>query len=623
MERVATVTGAVVVPIPKADGSYHGLALFYTHAAAGGIGPDELREHLAGLLPEYLVPRRVQQAGAFPQLANGKIDRRALAATVRAEDPGHGPEEVLAGTAAEVADAFRTVLEVTRVPDGVSFFELGGSSLDAARLCQQLDERLGAAVQPSQIFRTPTVRRLAEWLDATARTDATATDAVPGLNPGEILLPPEQAGFLFAAAHDKDGLGGMCRLTWWLRGRVDLDALEAAAGDVHARHQALYARYLIRDNAIGYAVVPDDPGAAELIRLPDAPDEESATAAWLAAAFTPLSVRDGKVWRCAAVRARDTGRVLFGLVAHHVAFDGASETILAADLSFAYAARLAGHAPRFAAPAATVAEVSADHRRVLSRVDLAAQEAYWEDQLELLEPLELPGRDDNDRNAGPGYSAARTLTGAELARWDERARALGTTRFAVLAAQFGLVLRALTGQDDITVKVPAARRGSAVLATAVSCRVNLLYLRFWPPHQESDGGLLERAVASTDDALAAQETGGAQLARTVVLTGGGAALRPMPSFLTQDDPDPRLRLPGCTAELYRIGSPTMFTELELDVRTTTAGALITATVRTDRIPPTVADQVADSYADALRRGPAGPAARPADPITPEDTPCAY
>ncbi|MCX5382511.1 AMP-binding protein [Streptomyces sp. NBC_00083] len=623
VERVATVTGAAVVPVPKPDGSYHGLALFYTRAAAGA-GPDELRRRLAELLPEYLVPRRIQLVDRFPQLANGKVDRRDLAARVRPErEHPAGPAESFEGTAALVADGFRTVLDTDRVPGDVSFFELGGSSLEAARLCQHLDAVLGAAVQPSQIFRTPTVRRLAAWLDATARSAEAADAPVPGLEPGEILLPPEQSGFLFAAAHDKDGLGGLCRMTWWIEGPLDLDALTRAVGDVHLRHQALHARYLIRNNEIGYAVVPERPADAEMIRLADAPDERAAATAWLAAALTPLRVRDARVWRCAAVRADETGRTLFGLVAHHAAFDGASETVLAADLSLAYTARLAGRAPAFPAPAATLAEVSADHRRVMARVDLAAQAEYWEDHLELQEPLELPGRADNDLNAGPGYSPTLTVTHTELARWDERARELGTTRFALLAAQFGLVLRELTGQDDIAVKVPVARRGSEVLASAVTCRVDLLFLRFWPPHKDSGAGLLEQAAAHVDEALAAQETGGAQLARTVVLTGGGESLRPMPSFLMQDDPDPRLELPLCTAELSRIGAPTMFTELELDVRITPDGALITASVRTDRIPAEIADRVVTDYTGRLRRGPAARAEAPAAPLTSKDTSCVY
>lgn len=172
VERVATVTGAAVVPLPKPDGSYHGLALFYTRVDETGVGPEELRERLTSLLPEYLVPRHVHRLDRFPLLANGKLDRRELAARARPERthsdaPPAEDTPVLEGTAGVVAEAFRTVLDAGPVPPDASFFELGGSSLEAARLCQHLDEALGAAVQLSQIFRTPTVRGLADWLDAT------------------------------------------------------------------------------------------------------------------------------------------------------------------------------------------------------------------------------------------------------------------------------------------------------------------------------------------------------------------------------------------------------------------------------------------------------------------------
>ncbi|MFI6682251.1 AMP-binding protein [Streptomyces sp. NPDC050485] len=622
VERVATVTGAAVVPMPRPDGSYHGLALFYTRADAGGLGPDELRERLAALLPEYLVPRRVHLLDRFPLLANGKLDRRELAARAEPEHPRRDAgAPALEGTAAVVAEAFRAVLDAGPVPADASFFELGGSSLDAARLCQHLDAVLGAAVQPSQIFRTPTVVRLAEWLDATARGAAEAAAEPSDPVPGEIALAPQQAGFLWAAAHDTTGIGGLCRLTWWLTGPVDRAALELAAGDVHLRHQALHAQYVIREQR-ALAVLPERPHQVEFRHLPDAADEPAAVGQWLAAAFTPLAVAEGRVWRCATLRSRDTGRTLFGLVAHHCAFDGASETVLAADLSFAYAARAEGRAPRFPAPAATLAEVAADRRRALSRVDLAAQRAFWEDLLDEPEPLRLPGRTDSEPTAGPKYARTHRISPDELARWDTRAREFGTTRFALLAALFGAVLRELGGQDDITVKVPVARRGSGVLATAVSCRVDLIYLRFWPPGRRRDGAGLRAAVASTDAALAAQEIGGAALDHILVWSGGSEALPSMPTFLMQDDPDPALQLPGCDAELLRIDSPAMSTELELDVRIGGAGADVTATVRTDRLPATVADAVADAFTAAVRRGPANADDAPAA-AHPEDPSCAY
>ncbi|MGV9567480.1 AMP-binding protein [Streptomyces sp. NPDC003480] len=614
VERVPTVTGAAVVPLPKPDGSYHGLTLFYTGADQAGINPGELRERLAALLPEYLVPRHVHRLDRFPLLANGKLDRRELAERARSQrspDPGAGAA-ALDGTARTVAEAFRAVLGTGPVPEHASFFELGGSSLDAARLCRHLDEALDAAVQLSQIFRTPTVRGLADRLDAMPRAAAEPSGPGPDDMSGEVVLPPQQAGFLWASAHDSTGIGGLCRLTWWISGPVDRAALELAVGDVHLRHQALYARYVLREQT-ALAVLPERPSGAEFLHLPDADDEAAAVQQWLAAAFTPLGVGQGRVWRCAALRSRDTGRTLFGLVAHHAAFDGASETVVAADLAFAYAARAEGREPRFPAPAASLTEVAADHRRALSHADLAAQRAFWEDLLDEPEPLRLPGRTGSALSAGPKHARSLPLRGDELALWDARARALGTTRFALLAALFGVVLRELSGGRDITVKVPVARRGSSVLRTAVTCRVDLVYLRFWPPGAETGTDALTSAVTSTDASLAALELGGAALDHILVWSGGSEALPSMPTFLMQDDPDPVLELPLCETELLRIDSPVMGTELELDVRLRGTGADVTATVRTDRLPADLADAVVTAYAEAVRRGPADLPSHPEDP----------
>ncbi|GAA2457847.1 AMP-binding protein [Streptomyces mauvecolor] len=110
VERVAPVTGAAVVPMPRPDGSYHGLALFYTRADPDGPDPGELRERLAALLPDHLVPRRVRLLDRFPLLPNGKLDRRELVARTRpkdvrshaaaTDDPTHSTEAVQHGLAA-------------------------------------------------------------------------------------------------------------------------------------------------------------------------------------------------------------------------------------------------------------------------------------------------------------------------------------------------------------------------------------------------------------------------------------------------------------------------------------------------------------------------------------------
>ncbi|WP_051716147.1 amino acid adenylation domain-containing protein [Streptomyces bikiniensis] len=76
------------VTVPVVDGNPV-LAAHYT--ARGPVTPGELRAHLAGSLPEAMVPRRLTELDALPLTPNGKTDHRALR---RLAQDGTSPAEV-------------------------------------------------------------------------------------------------------------------------------------------------------------------------------------------------------------------------------------------------------------------------------------------------------------------------------------------------------------------------------------------------------------------------------------------------------------------------------------------------------------------------------------------------
>ncbi|MEU9016673.1 amino acid adenylation domain-containing protein [Actinomadura sp. NPDC048394] len=606
---VPGIAEAVAAPIAGPDGAYRELGLFYVAAGPGpsgsgapASGPSEeaVRAALVDRLPGYLLPGPIRRVEGLPLLANGKADLTALRALL---DDAREPVDTGAaadpadGTEAEVAAAFCEVLGVPAVPPDVSFFTLGGNSLDVARLCTRLDSVLGLAVPASRVFAAQTVRELAAWADSVGEEPAPAARTAGAGE--EVPLCPQQRLFLWSADEEQSDESDLCRMAWWIGGAVDTRALEAAVRDVHRRHESLHATY--RGGPDATALLPDDPGEPELHHLPEAASPESAEKGLTEVLFRPLRVLEGKVWRSALVRCGE--RVLFGLAVHHAAFDGLSESVMARELSIAYAARLHGREPEFAGPGTVLRDLWAEYQRELDLVDLGGQRRYWLDAVPQMRGVSLaPFRTGtSEAAAGPKAAVRREVDARCLEPWDLLARKQGVTRTGCLLAVFGLVLHRLTGQEDFSVKIPVAHRGGVRQAHSVTCRVDLLCVRPKP-----SGGGLDHALATIGAALGAQDVPFVDVARLMARSGRIGELAAMPSFLLQDDPPPVLSLPGCEATLRRLDTATMSTELELDVRPTGAGGIaVTTTVRTDRFPASLARRITDEYVRILRQSPDG------------------
>ncbi|MEU4846836.1 non-ribosomal peptide synthetase, partial [Streptomyces gilvosporeus] len=154
-----SVGQAAVVVREEAPG---GKRLVAYLAPAGAAVPDtaELKAHLAGRLPEYMVPSALVVLEALPLTPNGKLDRRALpavdfAAAASSRAPRTAHEESLAAI-------FAAVLDLPRVGIDDSFFDLGGHSLLATKLINRVRTEMGVELSIRAVFEAPTVAALAE-----------------------------------------------------------------------------------------------------------------------------------------------------------------------------------------------------------------------------------------------------------------------------------------------------------------------------------------------------------------------------------------------------------------------------------------------------------------------------
>ncbi|MGI9062573.1 MAG: non-ribosomal peptide synthetase [Pseudonocardiaceae bacterium] len=159
--KVAGVRDGAVVVLESAAGG-RSLVGFYT--AGVELPADDLTSALAGSLPEYMIPTTVHFLDFLPSTANGKIDKKALAATA-AELAAAGPAPEAPRTSSEwrLVKAWARVLSLPpeQIGRGDRFFDRGGTSLSALHLMVALDRELSLR----QLVDNPVLADLAAVLD--------------------------------------------------------------------------------------------------------------------------------------------------------------------------------------------------------------------------------------------------------------------------------------------------------------------------------------------------------------------------------------------------------------------------------------------------------------------------
>ncbi|WP_445684361.1 amino acid adenylation domain-containing protein [Streptomyces reticuli] len=560
----------------------HELVAFCVPRRSDGAPPD-VPAVLARHLPAHQRPAHVVLVPSFPLTGRGKLDDRALLASVPevpAEDRRAPVGDPLVRL---VAEAFAAVLGQAAVPPHASFFALGGSSLQAARACTRIGKRAGRPVPLSSLYAHASAERLGAWL----RSAQNAT-AAPAPADG-IPLTATELVFLTRHLTAPEDRSGHCLMTWHLDGPLDEDALEAAVAAVHARHETL--RTAFRADPRPHAEVTDIP-APPLELLDARPTLDEAFRALRRNFDEPLEPQDADLWRTALVPVTGTRGRLFGVLVHHIAFDGRSESVLARDLSDAYAGRPPRPAPPALAERARLIAAATAAPDAAARADRVRQE--FRDVPELRWPERpAPGE------TGTGHLDV-SVPPSVTARLDARAAALGASRFVVLLSAWADTLAEVCGQRDFAVGVPVAERTLPELEQTVGCLITMVPVRL--RGAAVDGG--EDGVRETGNCVH-RAFSRSDVPFTAVARGSAPATPGRPPvfqslFALQDNPPPRLDLPGVVATHLRRPYAALPLELHLEVWPDEHGTLdAVLSYRRDTVTAATAGKLLDGFHDRL------------------------
>ncbi|HYH81624.1 MAG TPA: amino acid adenylation domain-containing protein [Longimicrobium sp.] len=157
------VTGAAALLVGEGEEKH--LAAFAETLPGRDVTTAELRAHLATLLPEHMLPARLETVERLPLTAHGKVDVAGLARGATSPRGGRDAR-VAPETALEtfLAGIWKELLHLEHVGVTDSFFALGGHSLVATRLLSRIRATLQGSVGMKEFFDQPTIQGLAAAL---------------------------------------------------------------------------------------------------------------------------------------------------------------------------------------------------------------------------------------------------------------------------------------------------------------------------------------------------------------------------------------------------------------------------------------------------------------------------
>ena len=320
---------------------YHHLVAYVVPAALPGPTNVSLRETLGRTLPDFMVPSTFVTLGALPRTTAGKIDREALPAPGR---PYRDPSRPLTppGTALEatIADIWCDVMGQDAVDVHEHFYDLGGESLQALRIMARVRKTFGVDLDLQSLLDAPTVAEMAHTVAALGTKTPPEPSPIPGTTVRGAILPlaPVQVP-VWRHCQLAGPEAYVLDYAYDLVGPLDIEALTRTLSEIVRRHEILRTAYAVVDGTPVQVVGPAEP--AQLIVVDASPSPGRGVAG--EAPVPELELAQGRILRAVVTRLGVTEhRLRFS--AHHLAMDGRSRDILAAELSALYGAFTRGAA---------------------------------------------------------------------------------------------------------------------------------------------------------------------------------------------------------------------------------------------------------------------------------------
>ncbi|CAO3566687.1 unnamed protein product [Mortierella alpina] len=469
---------------------------------------ETLRDHLAHMLPDYMIPAVFVRLDLMPLTSRGKLDRRALpdpdlnSSVTRAYVSPQGEIETA------LATMWSELLNVKRVSRHDNFFMLGGHSILAIRLLNAVAAAFGPQLPMSTLFASPTLQSLADAIHICI-SQGDSHLSIPRISrDGPLELSYAQQRLWFLTKIDGPTENYHIFRAFRLRGALDRVSLQRALDGLYARHESLRSVFPTVNGQPTVQTLPASDGLPMVILdVRQGQEQESfIKQAALQEGVAPFDMERGPLVRAKLIQIAENVH-LFLLTLHHIITDGWSMGVMFRDLSKLYDAYSSGLPNPLTPLPIRYSDYAAWQRQQLTLDKLDHQAAYWRKTLAGA-PVSIDLPIDRPRPPQQSFAGASVQVRFEshlvcaLRALSQKHR---VTMFMTVLAAWSAVLSRLSGEDEIVIGVPSSNRSHQQLEQLIGFFISTLALRIDLSEEPSAGQLLKRVRKATMAAQAHQD----------------------------------------------------------------------------------------------------------------------
>nr|WP_235918056.1 non-ribosomal peptide synthetase [Paenibacillus lutrae] len=448
-------------------------------------------------------------------------------------------DHVYSETELRIGQIWGQVLGLTRIDIYSDIYSLGGDSILAIHICNQISEQFDEKVVISHLFEHPTIHQLSVYMESLKHPDGHAAGAATAETTAEtkgpsqleqrtepLTEPPkeqvkEQQVFqaeLKSEEYSEHELTSSQKRIWFLQQydpqlvtynlvsslhlyhELDLEKLEAAMNSLIMRHDMLRAVFSDKDGQPQQKVLPDYSMKLEYMELTGEAAEERLEMLLIEEQHTVFDLSKpllrGKLFKLGSEH------YCLSVSFHHLIMDGWSTRIFFEELRELYVQNQSGEALSLKPLARQYTDYADEQKNWIASKEADQMEHYWLEELAKPLPVLSMPLDYNrpHMQTFEGSHVSKRMDANTFIRLKEVTKRQGVTMNMILLSAYAFLLHKVSGDKDIIIGYPVAGRDRHEYERVLGLFMNMTCIRFKMGEMQTLEELIQYTKAKCLDA---------------------------------------------------------------------------------------------------------------------------